>query len=404
MAKHELFRPKYSPAGISYADAKVQGTLRESQTYWIRLWHEGRAVRESTGTDNLALARQFLRNRKAMLAKGEPVVRNANKITFSEISDRLKRDYANNGKDEKTLSFRLANLLPAFGVRRMADLRPDDVDHYVSVRRAKDAANGTINRELQVLARGFALGRKLGLLTATLRVRDHRLTESAPRQGFFEADQYAAVLRHLTRVVVRVVDGRKRKVRLAAEDLKLACAIANVFGWRMRSEILTLERRHVSLDAAGGMGTLSLDASKNDDPRCCVLTPDLRSAIAAQLASLDAWQRASGIITPYLFVHTEGRFRGQRIADFVRVWRSACKAAGVPGRLRHDFRRTAVRNLTNACVPEKVAMEITGHRTRSVFDRYRIVSQADHVRAAKLLAAAQNDDAAGAAVRHDAVR
>jgi integrase len=59
------------------------------------------------------------------------------------------------------------------------------------------------------------------------------------------------------------------------------------------------------------------------------------------------------------------------------VWKTACKAAGVPGRLAHDFRRTAVRNLERRGVPRSVAMKITGHRTEAVYRRYAIVSDAD---------------------------
>jgi integrase len=72
-----------------------------------------------------------------------------------------------------------------------------------------------------------------------------------------------------------------------------------------------------------------------------------------------------------------GRFKGQRRCDFRRAWATACLKAGVPGMLRHDFRRTAVRNLVNAGVPERVAMKVTGHKTRAVFDRDHIVSPGD---------------------------
>ena len=95
----------------------------------------------------------------------------------------------------------------------------------------------------------------------------------------------------------------------------------------------------------------------------------------------------AGCIVPYLFPYLSGkRHLGERRRDFREAWKTACKNAGVPGRLRHDFRRTAVRNMVNAGIPERVAMKITGHKTRAVFDRYHIVSPADLQEAARKLA------------------
>src|SRR5919108_3927517 len=93
MAK-ELFHPKYPPQGWKYADAKQQGLLRESPTWWIRLWHptEHRVIRESTNTDNYEAAKEYLRKRRAGFDTGKPFVPHATKVTFSDMATRLRED------------------------------------------------------------------------------------------------------------------------------------------------------------------------------------------------------------------------------------------------------------------------------------------------------------------------
>ncbi|SRR6266498_6100545 len=81
---------------------------------------------------------------------------------------------------------------------------------------------------------------------------------------------------------------------------------------------------------------------------------------------------------PYVF-HRYGKW----IRYPYVAWRNACRDAGLSGKFCHDFRRTAVRNLVRAGVPERVAMMIIGHKTRDIFERYNIVSDRDLQEAAR---------------------
>ena len=101
------------------------------------------------------------------------------------------------------------------------------------------------------------------------------------------------------------------------------------------------------------------------------LIPELRAVLEQQHAAILALQKTTGTIIPWVFHHRGG----QRITTFARAWRTAVKKAGCPGRIPHDFRRTAVRNLERAGVSRSAAMKMVGHKTEAIYRRYAIVSE-----------------------------
>lgn len=337
---------------------------QRGRIWWVKYYVNGRPIRESTGTGKEKKAKRFLKEREGRVATGQPILPRADRIWYDEAARDLREHYQTTGdRNPEEAEFRLKHLDAFFSGRRLAAIGPADVTKYVLKRQGEAASNGTINRDLGILSRMLRVAYENGKLLRLPVIR--KLKESGPRQGFFERERYEAVRRHFR------------------PDLQVAIAIAFTFGWRMQSEILTIERRQLDLE----VGTLRLEpgTTKNDEGRLIYLTPELKSLLAAQVERVKALERRLGRIIPYLFPHLKGRRAGERIRDFRRTWAMACKRAGCPGMLRHDFRRTAARNLIRAGIPERVAMTITGHKTRSVFDRYHIIAEGDLREAAQRL-------------------
>ncbi len=120
-------------------------------------------------------------------------------------------------------------------------------------------------------------------------------------------------------------------------------------------------------------GEVRLGTSKSGHGRVLPLDGTLRDVIERRWAARE-YQSADGVtsLSEFVFHH-----HGRPIVDFKKSWASACKKAGIPGKLFHDLRRTAIRNTVRAGVPQSVAMSISGHRTISTFLRYNITSDED---------------------------
>jgi integrase len=153
---------------------------------------------------------------------------------------------------------------------------------------------------------------------------------------------------------------------------------------RLFDDLRRLQWRQVDLKA----GEVRLDpgTTKNLEGRVFYLTSELRELLKAQRKAAVRIQRRKNMIVHHVFFHDVptksgdvGHWSGHAIAasGLYHAWCRARIAAGCPGSIPHDFRRTAIRNMVRAGIPERVAMKLSGHKTRSVFDRYNVVSDGD---------------------------
>jgi integrase len=331
---------------------------QRGQVWWIKYRVNGEPKYESSESGKESDARKLLKRPLGEIAIGRFVGPDAERVTMRELAEDYLNDYRVNDKRSLDKAVRCANRINVFfGGLKAHTITTDLVKRFV-VQRQEEAENATINRELAALKRMF----NLGLQAEKIQRRPYvpMLKENNVRTGFFEHDEFVAF-------------------RGALPDyLQPVATFAYYTGWR-KGNILTLRWNQVDLNAQ--TVRLNPGTTKNDAGQMIILDGELLETFQKQ------WERRKVVTIPgqsptllcsFVF-HREGKL----IKDPRKAWNKARKATGLTTKIPHDFRRTAVRNMVRAGVNERVAMMISGHKTRSVFDRYNIVSEEDLREAAR---------------------
>ena len=333
----------------TYKDRKT-GKLKESSIWWIRYYVNGKRRLENSHSRNRSDALKLLKKRLGELVDGKLQTTAIHRTRFTDLTEMLRDDYKVNGRRSLVRAERsISHLAGFFGQDRVISITTDRITAYIAFRNREEAANATINRELAALRRMLRLGKRAGKVGELPHIS--LLQEDNIRTGFFEPEQFQTVLHHLPK------------------DLRPVAEVAYITGWRVPSEILTRQWQHVDFD--DGWLRLEPGETKNRKGRNFPITESLRTVLVYQRRRTSELERAAGEIIPWIF-HRNGR----PIRSLYASWRKACREAGLPGRILHDFRRTAVRNLERAGVPRADAMAMVGHVTESIYRRYAISDEA----------------------------
>lgn len=366
------------------------------QYYWMAYYNRGREYRESTEETDEKKAEKALKVRLREVGADKLgfhafVGPRQKRFGVDEMLDALEKDYKLRGVNSPQLASHLRSVREYFGTMRAIDVTPEGVDEYIEERLKSGARPATINRSTQLFNQAFQMAVERKHLSHAPKVR--RLSEKGnERKGFFSEPEFRAVVERLPTYL---------------QDVAL---FGYLTGWR-KGEICSLTWE----DVEGDMIHLRAENSKNGEPRKVPLEGELSELIerckAARIATVDGCEVNSKFIFHCGHKDKEGKVadHGVPVGDFRKAWQTACRRAGVGtlhcgscnipvdaerkcpkckrtwareelryvGKLFHDFRRSSVRNMVRAGVPERVAMSISGHKTRSVFDRYNITSDAD---------------------------
>ena len=337
---------------------------RRGQIWWIRYYKNGRRYEESSGSTKDSDAKSLRRLREGDVESGVAITPKVGRIRFDEAAKDVVNDRTNRKRSLDDVERRIEmHLKPFFGNRRMA-ARDGTPRHVPEQRRTIAAVNvNAFRRTVVSFCRESMYSRMSAVvIDAAGRTASGRCASTArncsrsknPTRTLCAVSESTSP-RQLT-IDLGVRDGAQADVQPRHPG---AATFAYITGWRIDSEVLPLEWGQGDF----GASEVRLDPgkTKNGEGRTFPMTRELRELLDRQRTMTENLQRQLKVVCPRVF-HRSGR----PIKSFRVAFRTACAAAGCPGRVLHDFRRTAVRNLVRAGIPERVAMRMTGHETRSV--------------------------------------
>ena len=312
-----------------------------SRFWWVQYFVRGRIVSESSGFSDKADAENRLKQRIGEVAAGRRV--GPERATVADLCALVIEDnQLRKLRDARHVEWRYASHIePVLGSLLASRFGSAQVRQYVAQRRSGGASDATINRELAIVRRGFRLGAQEDPPLVQRQPAISMLAKDNVRQGFLEQDQYERLLEELP------------------ASLKALFVCGYNTGAR-KNELRRIQWEQVDVEA--GLIRLSAGQTKGKKPRTLPIYGDMRRWLERQRESCPAGSL-------WMFHGTHNCPVGNHL----------------PGLLFHDLRRSAVRNMKRAGIQDKVAMEISGHRTHSVFDRYNIVDVADLENAGKRL-------------------